>query len=262
MKQGSACVGLVSKEFAVVATIKRAVSDLGTHQQKICKIDEHVGMALSGLIADGRFLAKFMRNECLNHRWVYEAPLQVGRLVGMVSDKSQVYTQKSEKRPYGVGLLVVGFDKTGPHLYETNPSGNYYEYVAQAIGARSQSSRTYLERHYSTFAKASLKELIRHAIRALKGATTDKLTSAMLEVAFVGKNIPFQLVDVSELPAYIAEAADEDEKDDSAAAAAAANGEGSNPGADAAAAQAAADAAIASGANEAKDDDAMPVDTL
>lgn len=30
--------------------------------------------------------------------------------------------------------------QTGPHLYQTCPSGNYYEYKAIAIGARSQAS--------------------------------------------------------------------------------------------------------------------------
>jgi len=37
-----------------------------------------------------------------------------------------------------VGLLVAGYDQTGPHLYNTCPSGNYYEYKAMSIGARAQ----------------------------------------------------------------------------------------------------------------------------
>jgi hypothetical protein len=69
-------------------------------------------------------------------------------LSSSIRRRAQVYTQKSSKRPYGVGMLVVGHDKTGPHLFETCPSGNYTEYHAQAIGARSQSARTYLERHF------------------------------------------------------------------------------------------------------------------
>jgi len=36
-----------------------------------------------------------------------------------------------------VGLLVAGVDETGTHLFETDPSSNYYEYIAMAIGARS-----------------------------------------------------------------------------------------------------------------------------
>lgn len=58
--------------------------------------------------------------------------------------ESQAKTQKSSKRPYGVGLIVAGVDSTGPHIFETCPSGNYYEYEAYSIGARSQSARTYL----------------------------------------------------------------------------------------------------------------------
>ncbi len=71
-------------------------------------------------------------------RFVYESAMPVGRLVRQVADKHQVNTQRSWCRPYGVGLLVAGSDAKGPHLYNTCPSGNYYEYKAHAIGARSQ----------------------------------------------------------------------------------------------------------------------------
>lgn len=60
-------------------------------------------------------------------------------------------TQEYGRRPYGVGFLVIGGDKTGPHLYEFSPSGNSYEYYAISIGARSQSAKTYLEKHYEKF---------------------------------------------------------------------------------------------------------------
>jgi 20S proteasome subunit alpha 6 len=69
---------------------------------------------------------------------VFEAPLPVGRLVRQVADKAQVNTQRSWKRPYGVGLLISGFDRSGPHLYLADPSGNAFEYFAMAIGSRSQ----------------------------------------------------------------------------------------------------------------------------
>ena len=55
-----------------------------------------------------------------------------------MADKHQVSTQRSWKRPFGVGLLMAGYDTSGPHLYNTCPSGNYYEYKAMGIGARSQ----------------------------------------------------------------------------------------------------------------------------
>jgi hypothetical protein len=66
-----------------------------------------------------------------------------------------VNTQEYGRRPYGVGFLVIGQDKTGPHLYEFSPSGNSYEYYAMSIGARSQSAKTYLEKHYESFADSA-----------------------------------------------------------------------------------------------------------
>lgn len=92
---------------------------------------------MAGLTSDARLLCKYMRNECLNHSYVYESPHPLNRLIFKVAEKSQAKTQVSGKRPYGVGLLVIGMDQDGPHLFETSPSGDYYEYNANAIGARS-----------------------------------------------------------------------------------------------------------------------------
>ena len=64
-------------------------------------------------------------------------------------------TQEYGRRPYGVGFLVIGQDQTGPHLFEFSPSGNSYEYFAMSIGARSQSAKTYLEKHFESFADCS-----------------------------------------------------------------------------------------------------------
>lgn len=72
--------------------------------------------------------------------------MPTGRLVRQIADKSQIATQRSWKRPYGVGLLVGGWDKDAGHLYYNCPSGNYYEYKAFAVGARSQ-ARAFRHRH-------------------------------------------------------------------------------------------------------------------
>lgn len=81
-----------------------------------------MAIGISGVIADARILCRYMRNECLNHRYTFESGMDTGRLVVQVADKAQRFTQRDEKRPYGVGLLVIGYDQTGPHLYETSPS--------------------------------------------------------------------------------------------------------------------------------------------
>ena len=119
--------------------------------------------------------------------------------------ESQVKTQKSSKRPYGVGLLIAGIDSNGPHLFETCPSGNYYEYEAYSIGARSQSARTYLEDNFETFKEASLKELIFHSLKALKKSASEEgeVKASSVEIGVVGRDSPFRLLKESEIEEYL-----------------------------------------------------------
>ena len=53
-------------------------------------------------------------------------------------------------------------------MYEASPSANYYECKAMAIGNRSQSARTYLEKHLNEFPDCDLNSLVRHALIALR----------------------------------------------------------------------------------------------
>ncbi|XP_067830455.1 proteasome subunit alpha type-1-like isoform X4 [Heptranchias perlo] len=54
--------------------------------------------------------SNFMRQECLDSKFVFARPLPVSRLVGLVGSKVQVPTQRYGRRPYGVGMLVAGYD--------------------------------------------------------------------------------------------------------------------------------------------------------
>jgi len=189
VKQGSATVALKSKTHAVVASLKRAPqADLASYQSKSFPISNHCGMAIAGLISDARVLARFMRTECMNHEFMYGTPLSLPALLDKVGDKCQNSTQSSSKRPFGVGALVIGSDEKGVHLYQTCPSGNVYAAKAAAIGARSQSARTYLERHYDTFPSQSFEELIIHALKALSTTCSEgvKLTAQNTSIATVG----------------------------------------------------------------------------
>ena len=205
MKQGSVALGVVSKTHVVLAALKRSHHELSSHQEKIFEIDSNMGIAIAGLTSDARALATYMRVECLNHRFNYGHPMITGRLVGQVATKHQERTMSGSSRPYGVGLLVAGYDRNGPHLYETDPSGLYTEYHAIAIGSRSQSARTYFERNLDSFPSASLEELVHHALRALQGSANDTtLTVENVSLSVVGKEYAFKLWNKTELEPYIA----------------------------------------------------------
>ncbi len=58
-----------------------------------------------------------------------------------------VYEERSEICPSAIQFILTTIQEKGPHLYTIDPSSNYADCKAMAIGARSQSAKTYLERH-------------------------------------------------------------------------------------------------------------------
>lgn len=157
IKQGSLCVALRSSDHAILATLSRSVNPLADYQQKTYKVDEKIGLCFSGLTADGRLICKFLRNEALNYLYTYNQGISPQRLVNKLVEKAQIKTQRLGKRPYGAGCLIAGVDVSirqdqGPHIYEVNPDANCNEYHAIAIGVRNQAAKTYLEKHFESFA--------------------------------------------------------------------------------------------------------------
>lgn len=191
--------------FILFLALKRSPNTLAAYQKKLQKIDDHMGVGLSGLTADGRSLVKYMRNETLNHKYVFATPMQGSRLVSDLADMHQRCTQSYVRRPYGVGLLVATYDQTGPHLFMTEPSGNFYEYVAMAIGSRSQTSRTYLEREFESFENCSLDELIKHGLKALAASLSGdvELDSKSASIGIVGKDTTFKILDDAAVQPYL-----------------------------------------------------------
>jgi len=206
VKQGSATVGLKSNTHAVMVALKRASSELSAHQKKILPIDDHVGISIAGLTADARIISRWMRTECLNSRYAHDEALPVSRMISDLGNKMQVCTQRYDKRPYGVGLLVAGYDDQGPHIFQTCPSANYYDCRAMAIGARSQSARTYLEKMLDTFKDCELEELIKHGLRALRDTLPAEvdLTNKNVSIAVVGKDVPFTIYDDADVDQFLA----------------------------------------------------------
>uniref|UniRef100_A0A3B4BBI3 Uncharacterized protein n=1 Tax=Periophthalmus magnuspinnatus TaxID=409849 RepID=A0A3B4BBI3_9GOBI len=216
VKQGSATVGLKSKTHAVLVALKRAQSELAAHQKKILHVDNHVGISIAGLTADARLLCNFMRQECLDSRFVFDRPLPTSRLVSLIGSKTQIPTQRYGRRPYGVGLLIAGYDDMGPHIFQTCPSANYFDCKAMSIGARSQSARTYLERTMDQFSDCTcthgvsacycnLNELVQHGLRALRETlpAEQDLTTKNVSIGIVGKDLEFTIYDDDDVAPFL-----------------------------------------------------------
>ncbi|KAI0217599.1 Proteasome subunit alpha type-6 [Massospora cicadina] len=195
-----------ARTHAVLVALKRAPHELASYQKKIIVIDDHIAIAIAGLTSDARVLSNYMRTEAMKSKMLYNRPLPVSRIVQQLGDKAQANTQGYSGRPYGVGFLVIGQDETGPHLFEANPAGSNFEYFAMSIGSRSQSAKTYLERHFQIFDAASKEELIRHALQALHDTLPKEsnLTTQNVSIAIIGPDAPLELLEDEAVEPFLA----------------------------------------------------------
>lgn len=132
--------------------------------------------------------------------------MPIDELRNLLILKLQENTQYYGRRPFGVGLLIIGYDDLGPHVISADPSGNVTEMHAASIGARSQSARTYLEKHLDEFKEAGSDAVIEHALRAVKESLqTDsgKMDEINTAVAIVGKNQPFMYLSKEAIAAHL-----------------------------------------------------------
>jgi len=150
VRQGSTALGIVTKEGVVFIADKRIVDKLIVPDsvEKIFEIDEHIGASASGIISDARVLIEEARVRAQQHRITYDSKIDILTIVKRVADIKQIYTQSGGLRPFGVSLLIGGIDNDKPVLYETDPTGIYFEYKASVIGEGETIIEEYIHKNY------------------------------------------------------------------------------------------------------------------
>jgi len=169
VKRGTTSLGVTFKNGVVLAATRSLppLSVPNSGSDKVHQVDDHIGCALSGFIADGRVLIDMARINAQIHRLTYDEPIDVAGCVKELSDRMQIYTQYGGVRPFGVALLIGGVDEKGSQLFELDPSSAFYGWKAHAIGRGAEQALAVLRKMWKeNMSEEDALELTLKALRA------------------------------------------------------------------------------------------------
>lgn len=179
---GGPSVGIKASNGIVLAAEKKQKSILYDEStvSKIEMITKHIGMVYSGMGPDFRLLVREARRLAANYHLKYEEPIPTSQLVQKVATVMQEYTQQGGVRPFGVSLLICGWDNDRPYLFQCDPSGAYFAWKATAMGKNFVNGKTFLEKRYNE--NIELEDAIHTAVLTLKEGFEGQMTEDNMEI--------------------------------------------------------------------------------
>jgi len=204
VKRGTTAVGIKCTDGVVLIVDKRVATRLlePSSIEKIFKIDEHIGVASSGLVGDARALVDRARIECQINRVSYNEAIDVETLAKKLCDHMQTYTMFGGARPYGTALLIAGISDGTARLFETDPSGTLLEYKATGIGTGRPAVMKVFEEEYNP--EAGCKDAILLGLKALHAATEGKFDVNTVEMGIVeSKTRTFRKMTKEEVATFV-----------------------------------------------------------
>ncbi|EPQ64040.1 Alpha 2 subunit of the 20S proteasome [Blumeria graminis f. sp. tritici 96224] len=217
VNQGVTALGIKATNGVVLATEKKSSSPLidAPSLSKVSLITPDIGMIYSGMGPDYRVLVEKARKVShTGYKRIYNEYPPTKILVQDVARVMQEATQSGGVRPYGVSLLVAGWDegtepevnqaensdgksgqeessnKTGgdvkgnPMLYQVDPSGSYFPWKATAIGKSATSAKTFLEKRYTE--GLELEDAVHIALLTLKETIEGEMNGETVEIGIIG----------------------------------------------------------------------------
>lgn len=188
VRQGSTAIAMVCSDGLLFVTDKRIIDSLVVPEtvEKIWQIDEHIGATASGILSDARVLIERAQLRAQQHRVTYDSPIDTLTIVKDICDLKQICTQSGGLRPFGVSILVAGIDDHAPRLYETDPTGIFFQYKATAIGEGEVEVEEILHSEYKP--ELTIEEGFKLSLKALKKVLGDNFKIGRIDAAYININ--------------------------------------------------------------------------
>ena len=153
-------------------------------------------------------MVEHARVESQNHAFHYNEPLRVESCTQAICDLALRFGEGADgeesimSRPFGVALLLAGYDEDGPQLYHAEPSGTFYRYDAKAIGSGSEGAQAELQNEFHK--SLTLAEAETLVLKTLKQVMEEKLDAKNVQLASVTRERGFRIYEDEEMKGIVA----------------------------------------------------------
>eukprot|EP01084_Bolivina_argentea_P042263 77955_1 len=178
VSNGDTSLGIRAKNGVVIATEKKPHSPLVDTEDwdKVYKIGNSIGCVYSGIGADARLLVRRARKQTEVYKKMYNESVGTHLCAKRLGGIAQDFTQSGGVRPFGVSLLLAGYDnERGCQLYQVDPTGAWWCWKASAIGKNQVNAKHFLEKRYND--DMELEDAIHVALLTLKEGFDGDVTS-------------------------------------------------------------------------------------
>ncbi|MCL4383098.1 archaeal proteasome endopeptidase complex subunit alpha, partial [Candidatus Marsarchaeota archaeon] len=202
VKKGATSIGIIADKSVVLIAHKNITEPLlvPATVQKIFRIDQYIGATYSGLVSDGLRIIGLMRSKTQTHRMIYDETESVESIAKEVSEEMQQATQYGGLRPFGISLLIAGFDSK-PRLFEVEPAAAFFGYKADAIGSGKKIAVEILEKEYKE--NLSSEEAIELGLRIINKINTKKTSEDNIDIGIVNKEQGYKQLTQKEILKYL-----------------------------------------------------------
>jgi len=203
VKKGSTTIGLKFNKGIIFISIISNSSNIIENKslEKISKIDENIACTFCGLSADARQIVSLAIDEIQINKVQYGDEISIKNLVENICEYINIFSRYQAVRPFGVVMLFGGIDKTGIHLYATDPSGAFVEYKAICEGKKNESVVKYLEKNYEE--NLNFEKALILALNALKKSAGKKISSKKLDICVIEENKFFKKLTKKEIDKHL-----------------------------------------------------------
>ncbi|MBR9693057.1 archaeal proteasome endopeptidase complex subunit alpha [Candidatus Woesearchaeota archaeon] len=204
VRLGNTAIGMVCQDGVLLVTDKRLVDKLVVPEaiEKIWQVDDHIIATGAGILSDARILVERAQEKATGYRITYDSPIDILSIVKDLCNLKQYCTQSGGLRPFGVSILMAGKDESGLKLFQTDPTGLFYQYKATVIGEGETVVEEILHKEYKD--SLTIDQGLKICINALKKAIDGKdFTAERIDAAIVKKDGMMRKIKQSEIDKYV-----------------------------------------------------------